>query len=68
VIKNSQVQIIINSPSGEDANLDGKLIRRSALSYKIPVITTLAGAKAAIAAIRSLQTQPLLVQALQDYT
>ncbi len=67
VIKNSQVQIIINSPSGEDASLDGKLIRRSALSYKIPVITTLAGAKAAIAAIRSLQTQPLTVQALQDY-
>ncbi len=67
VIKNSQVQIIINSTSGEEANVDGKLIRRSALSYKIPVITTLAGAKAAIAAIRSLQTQPLVVQALQDY-
>lgn len=67
-IKNGQVQIIINSPSGEEAKVDGKLIRRSALAYKIPVITTLAGAKAAIAAIRSLQNDTLTVRALQDYT
>ncbi|MEE3719666.1 carbamoyl-phosphate synthase large subunit [Tumidithrix elongata RA019] len=67
-IKNSQIQLIINSPSGEEAKVDGKLIRRSALAYKIPVITTLAGAKAAIAAIRSLQNDTLTVRALQDYT
>lgn len=67
-IKNGQIQIIINSPSGEDAKVDGKLIRRTALGYKIPVITTLAGAKAAIAAIRSLQNDSLVVRALQDYS
>jgi len=67
-IKNSQVQLIVNSPSGEEAKVDGKLIRRSAMAYKIPVITTLAGAKAAIAAIRSLQTDSVTVRALQDYT
>jgi len=67
VIKNNQIQLIVNSPSGEEANLDGKLIRRTALAYKIPVITTLAGAKATIAAIRSLQSGSLEVYALQDY-
>jgi carbamoyl-phosphate synthase large subunit len=67
VIKNGQIQIIINSPSGEDAKLDGKLIRRTALTYKLPIITTLAGAKAAIAAIRALQNGSLSVRALQDY-
>jgi carbamoyl-phosphate synthase large subunit len=67
-IKNGQIQIIINSPSGEEAKVDGKLIRRTALGYKIPVITTLAGAKAAIAAIRSLQNDSLVVRALQDYS
>jgi len=67
VIKNGQVQIVVNSPSGEDANIDGKQIRRSALSYKIPVITTLAGAKAAIAGIRSLQNESVNVRAIQDY-
>jgi carbamoyl-phosphate synthase large subunit len=66
-IKNNQIQLIVNSPSGEEANVDGKLIRRTALTYKIPVITTLAGAKAAIAAIRSLQSGTLEVYALQDY-
>jgi carbamoyl-phosphate synthase large subunit len=67
-IKNGQIQIIINSPSGEEAKVDGKLIRRTALGYKIPVITTLAGAKAAIAAIRSLQNDSIVVRALQDYS
>ncbi|MEW6492478.1 MAG: carbamoyl-phosphate synthase large subunit, partial [Cyanobacteriota bacterium] len=66
-IKNKQIQLIINTPSGEEARVDGRLIRRSALAYKIPIITTIAGAKATAAAIRSLQSQPLDVKALQDY-
>jgi carbamoyl-phosphate synthase large subunit len=66
-IKNQKIQLIINTPSGEEARADGRLIRRSALTYKIPIITTIAGAKAAAAAIRSLQSQPLEVKALQDY-
>ncbi|MBD2177948.1 carbamoyl-phosphate synthase large subunit [Pseudanabaena sp. FACHB-1998] len=66
-MKNGQIQLIINSPSGEEAKTDGKMIRRTALAYKIPVITTLAGAKAAIAAIRSLQSGAISVTALQDY-
>jgi carbamoyl-phosphate synthase large subunit len=67
IMKNRQVQLVVNSPSGEDAKTDGKLIRRTALAYKIPVITTLAGARAAIAAIKALQQGSITVQALQDY-
>ncbi|MDX2256420.1 MAG: carbamoyl-phosphate synthase large subunit [Pseudanabaenaceae cyanobacterium bins.39] len=66
-MKNGQIQLIINSPSGEEAKADGIMIRRTALAYKIPVITTLAGAKATIAAIRSLQSGSISVTALQDY-
>jgi carbamoyl-phosphate synthase large subunit len=66
-IKNKQVQLIINTPSGEEAQTDGRTIRRTALTYKIPMVTTIAGAKATAAAIRSLQTTPLRVKALQDY-
>jgi carbamoyl-phosphate synthase large subunit len=66
-MKNGQIQLIVNSPSGEEAKTDGKMIRRTAIAHKIPVITTLAGAKAAIAAIRSLQTGAISVTALQDY-
>ncbi|EAZ91021.1 carbamoyl-phosphate synthase large subunit [Crocosphaera chwakensis] len=66
-IKNKQIQFIINTPSGEDSQIDGRKIRRTALDYKLPIITTIAGAKATVAAIRSLQTEPLEVKALQDY-
>ena len=66
-IKNEKIQLILNTPSGEEAQTDARLIRRSALTYKIPIITTLAGAKATAAAIRSLQSQPLDVKALQEY-
>jgi carbamoyl-phosphate synthase large subunit len=66
-IKNEEVQLMINTPSGEEAQADGKLLRRSALTYKVPMITTIAGAKATAAAIRSLQSQPMGVKALQDY-
>jgi carbamoyl-phosphate synthase large subunit len=67
IIKNGQIQMIINTPSGEEAQADGKLIRRTALVYKIPIVTTIAGATATAAAIKSLQSQPLEVKALQDY-
>ena len=66
-IKNKQIQLIINTPFGEEAQTDGRRIRRTALSYKIPIITTISGAKATAAAIRTLQSQPLDVKALQDY-
>ncbi len=66
-VKNEEVQLMINTPSGEEAQADGKLLRRSALTYKVPMITTIAGARATAAAIRSLQSQPMGVKALQDY-
>ncbi|MBD2314997.1 carbamoyl-phosphate synthase large subunit [Desertifilum sp. FACHB-1129] len=66
-IKNEKIQLILNTPSGEEAQADGRKIRRSALAYKIPIITTIAGAKATADAIRSLKSQPLEVKALQDY-
>ncbi|MBC7825474.1 MAG: carbamoyl-phosphate synthase large subunit, partial [Candidatus Parcubacteria bacterium] len=66
-IKNELIQLIINTPLGKEALNDDRLIRRTALSYKIPVITTIAGAKATAAAIRSLQSQPLTVKSLQEY-
>ena len=67
-IKNNQIQFIINTPSSEEeSQTDGRKIRRSALDYKLPIITTIAGAKATVEAIRSLQSEPLQVKALQDY-
>ena len=66
-LKNQDIQIIINSPAGETAQEDDRILRRTALNYKIPTITTIAGAKATIAAICSLKDQDITVKALQDY-
>ena len=66
-LKNGDIQLIINSPVGEAAQEDDRIIRRTALDYKIPTITTIAGAKATFDAIRSLQDNKLSVKALQDY-
>jgi carbamoyl-phosphate synthase large subunit len=66
-IKNNWIQFIINTPGGEESQLDGRSIRRTALDYKLPIITTIAGAKATVAALRTLQSEPLEVKALQDY-
>ncbi|PMB04440.1 carbamoyl phosphate synthase large subunit [Fischerella thermalis CCMEE 5328] len=66
-IKNHKIQLIINTPSGEEAQSDARLIRRTALAYKIPIITTIAGAKATIAAIRTLQNTTLDVKVIQEY-
>ncbi|ACC84096.1 carbamoyl-phosphate synthase large subunit [Nostoc punctiforme] len=66
-IKNQKIQLIINTPSGEEAHTDARLIRRTALAYKIPIITTIAGAKATVAAIRSLQNTTLDVKTIQEY-
>lgn len=66
-IKNGQIALILNTPSGKEARSDGCVIRRTALAYKIPIVTTIAGAKATAAAIKRLQMAELEVRALQDY-
>ncbi|MEL6440140.1 MAG: carbamoyl-phosphate synthase large subunit [Cyanobacteria bacterium J06621_8] len=66
-IKNNQIQLIINTPTGEESQTDAQLIRRMALDYRLPIITTIAGAKATVAALRSLKSEPLSVKALQEY-
>ncbi|MGF1576799.1 MAG: carbamoyl-phosphate synthase large subunit, partial [Cyanophyceae cyanobacterium] len=66
-IKNRQIHLIINTPSGSEAQQDGQMIRRTALAYKVPLVTTLAGAKATVAAIRALQLGDIQVKTLQEY-
>ncbi|NJL53665.1 MAG: hypothetical protein HC930_18565, partial [Hydrococcus sp. SU_1_0] len=58
---------LLITPTGEESQTDARLIRRTALDYKLPIVTTIAGAKATVAAIKSLKSEPLTVKALQDY-
>ena len=44
----------------------GKYLRRAAIDYAVPTVTTLAGARAAVEAIAALQGESFAVTALQD--
>jgi carbamoyl-phosphate synthase large subunit len=66
-IKNNEIQLIINTPIGSAAQEDDRSIRRTALAYKVPIITTIAGARATASAIRSLQQQALDVKSIQEH-
>ncbi|NQV15534.1 ATP-grasp domain-containing protein [bacterium] len=65
-IKNGEIQLVINTPLGELAREDEYAIGRAAIRYKIPAITTLSGAKAAIRGIRRIAKGDLPVASLQD--
>jgi carbamoyl-phosphate synthase large subunit len=66
-VKSGKVDLVINTPLGKESFFDEKSIRRAAIHYRIPCITTLPGAAAAVAGIRSLQTESLGVRSLQEY-
>ena len=65
-IRSARIQLIINTPIGRQAAHDDKYLRRAALDYAVPTVTTLAGARAAVEAITALQQQKIEVNALQD--
>jgi carbamoyl-phosphate synthase large subunit len=65
LIKGDRIQLIINTPRGQDTFFDEKAIRRAAVLARIPTITTLAAARAAAEGIAALQEGSLNVAALQ---
>ncbi|RAL50455.1 hypothetical protein DM860_016922 [Cuscuta australis] len=68
LIANGQIQLTVITSSGDTLDqIDGRRLRRMALGYKIPVITTVAGALASAQAIKSLKSNAIQMSALQDY-
>ncbi len=65
-IKNNEIKLIINTPSGRIPRKDEIRIRSMAIAYNIPCITTVAGAKASVDAIRRLKQGSLNVMSLQS--
>jgi carbamoyl-phosphate synthase large subunit len=65
LIKGDRIQMIVNTPRGQDTFFDEKAIRRAAVLARIPTITTLAAARAAAEGIAALQEGTLSVIALQ---
>ncbi len=66
-IINKQVDLIINTPSGIKGRTEGYMIRRAAVDYGIPYITTIAGALAAVKAIEAIKHRKMTVKSIQEY-
>jgi carbamoyl-phosphate synthase large subunit len=66
-IKNKEVQLVINTPVGKLSMYDDSYIRKTAIKYKIPYITTLAAATAAAKGIAAYHEGETDVRSLQKY-
>ncbi len=66
-IKSGKVDLIINTPLGRESFFDEKAIRRAAVNHRIPCITTIPGAAAAVNGIRELRRERLNVRSIQEY-
>jgi len=67
LIKNGEIDLIINTPMGNTSRSDGYYLRTAAVNYGVPSITTLFGASAFVQGIESYLNQNLDVKCLQDY-
>jgi carbamoyl-phosphate synthase large subunit len=66
LVKTGKVNLVINTPLGRESFYDEKSIRRAAIRYNVPCITTLSGASAAARGIREMSGRSAEVAALQD--
>jgi carbamoyl-phosphate synthase large subunit len=65
LIKEGRIQLVVNTPRGQEALFDEKAIRRAAVTARVPTITTLAAAQAAAEGIAAMQKHSVTVYALQ---
>ena len=67
-IKNREIHLILNTPAGKQSQFDDSYIRKNAVKHKIPYLTTLAGALAAVKGIAAARSsQSFQVKSLQQY-
>jgi carbamoyl-phosphate synthase large subunit len=65
-IENGEIQLVINTPLGRRSEYDDRAIRERAIALGVPVITTVAGALAAVSGMEALARGPLDVSTLQE--
>jgi carbamoyl-phosphate synthase large subunit len=66
-IKNGEIDLVVNTPSGRLSEYDDSYIRKNAIKYKIPYITTTSAALASTKGIKERQNGKYAVKSLQDY-
>ncbi|WP_291862452.1 carbamoyl-phosphate synthase large subunit [Marinilabilia sp.] len=66
-IKNEEIQLVINTPEGKESEYDDSYIRKNAIKFNIPYITTTSAALAATEGIRERLKGEYKVKSLQEY-
>jgi len=66
-IKNKEIQLVVNTPVGKRSQHDDSYIRKAAIKYKVPYITTATAAAATAKGIAARQGKEYIVKSLQDY-
>ncbi len=66
-ITNNEVQLVVNTPSGKLSSIDDSYIRKTAIKFKVPYITTMAAAIAAAKGIAATRKGHGEVKSLQQY-
>lgn len=66
-IKNGDIQLVINTPAGKQSEFDDSYIRKTAIKFKIPYITTTSAALASSKGIQDRQGREYVVKSLQEY-
>ena len=67
LIKNREINLVINTPLGKPSFYDEMAMRRAAVAYSVPYTTTLSAAWAAVQAIRAMQGNDWTVRSLQEW-
>ena len=67
LLKNGEIQLVINTPSGQAPRADEVKIRTTAVYSRVPIMTTLSSAKAAASAITALKKNGYQVKPIQEY-
>ncbi|GFO98172.1 carbamoyl-phosphate synthase large subunit, partial [groundwater metagenome] len=67
LMKNRQIQFVLNTPVGKQSVYDDSYIRKSAIRYKIPYFTTTDAGRAAARGIRAAREKSIEVKSLQEY-
>lgn len=66
-IKNGEINLVVNTPAGRLSEFDDSYIRKNAIKYKIPYITTTSAALSSTNGIRERQNGEYKVKSLQEY-
>ncbi|MCJ7444310.1 MAG: carbamoyl-phosphate synthase large subunit [Methanotrichaceae archaeon] len=66
-IKNGEIQLVINTPIGKASQDDDSFIRKAAIKYRVPYITTIPAALAAAKGISAIRHGKSIVKSIQEY-